>query len=176
MNITKLLNGWAHLVLTASIVLGAGFFAFVLVPKHCQVEEFKYQNNQMDGTERVIDSLMTKIIIDKDAPRLVALNETPRVIEEITALGGKHSIIFLSVLQQDKKISKLKKINALPLQLETISTYKGLVFFMDELSRLHSGIILIDDFKISADKQEPDKVRSNILLHISLKKDRDGKK
>lgn len=117
--------------------------------------------------------------------RLISSHEAALALEEITVLGNKHEIAFLSMVRQDKaKVSskKLKTANAsrlfntLPVELETRSTYKELGLFLGGLNDLRESIILIDDLQIAQDKRDPGSVRSKIRINICLKNEDHGKK
>lgn len=176
MNIPKSAQEQFRLMFLASVVLGGGVFAGIVVPMAHQVEELKQQRILIAGNMDIVKSAMAKAANDPNASRLILLSETTKVISEITALGARQSVTFLSFVQQDRKRSNQGKVSTLPVQLETISTFKQLGIFMDELNDMTSGIVLIDGFQVSSDKNAPEKVRSSIRMHICLKKDVNGKK
>ena len=176
MNIRKIIEERPVLFLILILLGGAVIVILVFLSMLHRLQEFESQERLMAEDINLVNGLMRTRDQTHFSPQLVALNDAATVMEEISALGNTHSIIFLSMARQDKSKSAYKKIDTLPVDLETQSTYKQLGFFMGALNDLRRGIVLIDSFQITRDAQEPGKVRSKMHMHICLKKAVRGKK
>ncbi len=163
-------------ILILTLLGGGTVIILVLLPMMHRVQGFEYQERRMAKDAKMINDLMKTQGSDHVSPRLIALQGTPMVMEEIAALGNTHSIIFLLMASQEKSKSSYKKIHTLPIDLETQSTYQQLGLFMGGLNRLRRGIVLVDSFQIIQDMQEPGKVKTKMHMHICLKKEGNGKK
>ena len=176
MNIGKTLGGRPALFLILAVLGGAIAMTLVFWPMLQRVRDLERQKLLMTEDINLVNGLMKTQNKNNLGPQLVTLNDAAKVMEEIVALGNTQAITFLSMARQDKNKSSYKKIDTLPVDLETQSTYKQLGLFMGALNDLLKGIVLVETFQIVRDGQAPDKVRSKMHIHICLKKEGHGKK
>jgi|CXWL01.1.fsa_nt_gi hypothetical protein len=176
MNIEKMINDRLPLILNVTLAGGAMIGVFVLLPMMDRVKGLKDVESFMAQDSGQVSGLLRKRDKNSLNQQLLNLKDASKVVDEITAVGMVHSIVFLSMSSQEKNKSLYKKINTLPVDLETQSTYQQLALFMGALKDLSQGIIFVENFQINRDTEESGKVRSKMRLHILLKVKGNGKK
>lgn len=138
-----------------------------------RLELMDLQNKQLRADILLLREVLRSRDQEKGA-RLITLNETPKTVEEVLALSQKSGLKVLSIARHDKKKSTYRKMDTLPIELETSSDFQSLGLFMNGLNNLSQGMVLVENFVIARDVQDFNKVKSKIRLHISLKKGRHG--
>ena len=173
MDLKKINKDQMNVILIFAMLAGAIIVGvLVLLPMTRSAHDLGSRTRLMDEEIALVNNFIKSNDHSLVRGKLITVNEASLALEEITALGNKHEIVFLSMVRQDNVKSTRKKTkvdNALSIELETRSTYQQLGLFLGGLNDLSQSIVLVDNFQITRDKPDLSKVKTKIHIKICLK-------
>ena len=128
------------------ILLGYGF---VYQPLASQINLKKKEWQQLEGDL----SAARGFIFRKDdlgrKGHLLSRQEISLAIDEITKMGKRQKINFISISPQEIQNVSDASYRRLPIELELEAEYKDLGSFFGSLRELHESFVTVKDFKIA---------------------------
>lgn len=104
----------------------------------------------------------------EDKKKLVTEEDISIVIDEVTRKGKTNKIDFISITSGKTEEVKdgIYAYKRLLLEMETLSSYISLGRFLGALEKLERGVVTVNSFNITQDKNAPDKIRAKLMLDI----------
>lgn len=99
---------------------------------------------------------------------LITEEDVSQAIDELTKHGKFKGVNFISM--KPKKIEKKEdsQFKILPVEIELESTYENLGVFLGSLDDLEKGLIKVRSFDITADKEDPSKLTTDLIAEIYI--------
>jgi Tfp pilus assembly protein PilO len=95
-------------------------------------------------------------------------------IAELTEQKKLYDINFISITPGTPEKMDDPRFRALPIEIETESSYEKLGTFLGLLDNLEGGVVTIDSFKIKPSDAGPDTLNSELVLNLYIS-DKDGR-
>ncbi len=101
---------------------------------------------------------------------LIAEEEIPFTIEELTRQGRLTGINFISVTPKEIEKPKDSQYRILPIEVRIESSYKKLGLFLGSLGKLEKSLVTIRSFNAVTLKENPSMLKTKLVVNMHLTK------
>jgi Tfp pilus assembly protein PilO len=125
-----------------------------------KTSEYKALEADVTGAKRIIGALK----IENKMGALASGKDVLLAIDELTELGKKQGIRFVSITPSEPKGEELSE--AVTVNIEMVSTYKDMGVFLGSLDNLEKSLVTVSGFAMRPTERDPDKLKSALTLNM----------
>ena len=157
------------IIIISAVVIAAAlgtyivFYAPLIRDLRMKRLECKSAENEVLECRNIIESS------GKGGRMLITEEDVSYAIDELARQGKFKGVNFISM--NPKKIEKKDKnsqYKILPVEIEINSTYEELGVFLGSLDDLEKGLVKVKSFDITADKEDPSKLTTDLVAEIYM--------
>lgn len=158
-------------IIVAAVIAAIGIYTIVYAPILSKLSTKKKEclalEAALSDSRNVITEFLKKGAVKKE---LGEEKEVTFLVGEITRQGKEKGLSFISVAPKSIVESDAMSHRVLPVEVIVESSYSELGEFLGSLDDLEKGVVTIAGFKIVPRTPSPSRLRSELLLHLHLKK------
>jgi Tfp pilus assembly protein PilO len=162
------------IIMVAGVAIAIVAFVLMVVPLfnkiHQMEDEAKALESEMASARQVIQS-QGKF---QQTGNLLTRQKISIAIDEITKMGAKQNINFLSISPQRIGTPQGSKYPVLPIRMDLQSEYKDLGLFLGSLEGLKESIVTVKNFQVEVDQQVLPQIKIDLILEVYLQEGEDG--
>jgi Tfp pilus assembly protein PilO len=150
-------------------LIGLGVFIFLVICffiYYSLLKEIKNASLEYKKLKKEVEGLYKTLSAEKgNRKKLIKEEKISFFLKEIVKKGKGEGIEFISITP--KKIEEILTYRVLPIEMWLESSYKSLGTFLGFLNSLEE-IIKVESFEISPLKNNPSKLKTNLLIKVYL--------
>lgn len=161
----KLARG-KFVIIAATVVAVASVYLVLYRPLMKRIKSMHSECRSLEAQvleERNMIALAGKVVSGRV---LMTERETSLAIDELAKHGKSIGINFVSMVPKEIVKTRFDEYKMLPVEMEIEATDQQFSSFMGSLDALQKSLIIVDSFDVFPNKDNPLKVKANIVINI----------